>query len=132
VTVAVTPDQAKALKVVEGRGEMSLALRGENDFENLASFASHHADKMTLDQLLGMPNMTRRTQMEVYRGAKRDILEFNERVPASAYNNLISTPIAAEVPFFQGPNPDLTPRTIESGAEAGGAESGAEAAGSGS
>jgi len=31
VTLAVTPNQAKALKVVEGRGELSLTLRNPND-----------------------------------------------------------------------------------------------------
>jgi Flp pilus assembly protein CpaB len=67
VTLAVTPAQAKALKVVEGRGEISLALRNpeEGDDELISLNLKRASTRVTLDQLLGPSK--RGTQMEIYR-----------------------------------------------------------------
>ncbi len=129
VTLAVTPGQAKALKVVEGRGTLSLTLRGDDDFTEFTSFNGHQARSMTMEQLLGLPYMTRRTTMEVYRGNDLTTKTFEEHVRVDDRSgNLISTPIAAEVPLIGSPQQavkQLPGDAVETGgAESGGAESG--------
>lgn len=124
VTLAVTPDQAKALKVVEGRGTLTMTLRGEDDFSEFTSFDSRQSQHMTLEQLLGMPMMSRRTTMDVWLGGAKQTHVFEERIDVSHESgNLISTPIAAEVPTFVEPGraPQsigatiITPTDIEAG-----------------
>ena len=72
VTLAVTPDQAVALRVVEGRGTMALALRHPDDILNDGRLAG-----MTMDRLLNRPSS--RERIEVYRGRAISQVEFRER-----------------------------------------------------
>ncbi|QDU76561.1 hypothetical protein Pan97_36130 [Bremerella volcania] len=76
VTLSVTPDQAVALRVVENRGTMALALRHPDDVDANAQFAG-----MTMDQLLNRP--VARERIEVYRGHSISQVEFRERFRAN-------------------------------------------------
>jgi pilus assembly protein CpaB len=100
VTVAVTPKQAKALKIVEGKGDLTLALRREED-NMIFPVSMGGSDAMTLEQLLGLPAAQRTLKMDIYRGGTKASLRFDEESqPASGRprSDLISTPIAAEFP----------------------------------
>ena len=125
VTLSVTPAQAKVLKVVEGRGEITLTLRNPDeefgDFEfapvnldnnevrlgnggllspvsfnsNVSSSAtsSTSADahssmdmvledarqRVTLDDLLGIPSQPVKKTLSVYKAGAREVLEFEEQ-----------------------------------------------------
>ncbi len=96
VTLGVTPEQAKALKVVEGRGEMTLALRASDDVGQIISIG-HQSRKMTLHQLLGLPDRVTKT-MELYKGGEKEVITFDQRVDVSndPLGGFISTPIAAD------------------------------------
>ncbi|GAA4439354.1 Flp pilus assembly protein CpaB [Bremerella cremea] len=72
VTLAVSPDQAVALRVVEGRGTMALALRHPDDVKPDGQLAG-----MTMDRLLNRP--ISRERIEVYRGHSISQVEFRER-----------------------------------------------------
>lgn len=100
VTVAVTPIQAKALKIVEGTGDLTLALRRAED--NLVLPVSHGSDAMTLEQLLGLPAPRRITQIDIYKGSKLERVRFDEAAlpieERDRFGDMISTPIAAEFP----------------------------------
>lgn len=79
VTLAVTPDQAETLRVVEGHGVLSLSLRNPHDREVLEL-----VDAKELADILGRPaSPNRRTvdQMEVYRGGEMTRLEFDGNHP---------------------------------------------------
>jgi pilus assembly protein CpaB len=147
VTLAVTPSQAKVLKVIQGRGEISLALRNPKDDLDFAPFdigeinpnignVSHRsgslarhataadadADRETIDQLfvdgservtlndlLGIPRAKPKKAMEIYRGGQKDIIEF-EVDPESGYELLdrggrIRVPIAHDTPPQVNPPP---------------------------
>lgn len=94
VTLAVSPDQAKILKVVEGRGELSLTLRNPED---VMMPVSQRTTKITLEQLLGPQFTPRVTKMDIYRGGAKESLVFEEfGVSDDQLGSLISTPIAAE------------------------------------
>jgi pilus assembly protein CpaB len=146
VTVAVTPQQAKILKVVEGRGELSLALRHPDDTIDMAPFdigqldptlgalnfgagvipVSHKdatgrndrtsdrtgandagsvdgiigdsAERVTLDDLLGFGREPEKRQMEIFMGASKNVVEFeqpaDEPAPVLLKSSRIRTPIA--------------------------------------
>ncbi len=154
VTLAVTPHQAKVLKVVEGRGEVSLMLRHpEDDFQflpfdpalertlsdleqigidvpagpgfeqfNAARTAANTAapgaapeaiegvdrvignaaERITLDDLLGMPSTPKEQKMEIFRGPQKDIQVFEKSTEESLETlhrgGRISTPIV-ELPI---------------------------------
>ncbi len=134
VTLAVTPQQGKMLKVVEGRGELSLALRNGNDNLGVLPFnlgaVSHardainrdaeigsgaittgsgahgtvadlltgNAERVTLDDLLGLPANQPPRQMEIYLGAEKKVIEFARNPEEGARilqrGGRIRTPIA--------------------------------------
>ena len=79
VTLAVSPEQAGALKVVQGRGELMLALRSPDDLEKVGSF-----EPQTLESLLGViveptpPAIT----TDVFRGSNKATNSFTESVAA--------------------------------------------------
>jgi pilus assembly protein CpaB len=99
VTLAVSAIQAKALKVVEGRGELSLILRSPNERDSFISTQSN-SEHLTIDQLLGYPTVTRTRTMDIYQGGKRTTLTFQENVQIEqAIGTQISTPIAANIPL---------------------------------
>ncbi|MFW6125349.1 MAG: Flp pilus assembly protein CpaB [Pirellulales bacterium] len=71
VTLAVTREQANTLKAVEGRGELSLALRHPEE-RDLAGLAS----KVTLEELMGIQPEPEPFTAEIYRGASRQTVTF--------------------------------------------------------
>ncbi len=135
VTLAVTPQQGKMLKVVEGRGELSLALRNSDDnlgvlpfnlggvsqtrkivdngielatggvitgngHGTVADLMTGTAERVTLDDLLGLPANQPPKQIEVYLGPEKKVIEF-ARSPEEGARILqrggrIRTPIAHE------------------------------------
>lgn len=99
VTLAVNPDQAKALKVVEGRGELTLALRNPDDAATLSSLGYEH-HKVTLYQVLGLPEPRPRS-MDIYLGGVKNTVMFGgpqaSRNSSPALDN-IRTPIASDDP----------------------------------
>jgi hypothetical protein len=63
-------------------------------------FTSHSStEKVTLAQLLGLPFITRSTQIDIYRGGQKTTQTFEESVPVNRDfgGALINTPIASEV-----------------------------------
>lgn len=74
VTLAVTPQQASALKVVHGKGTLSLALRGREDDQWIS-----YSEPETLESLLGVsPQMTKTTfTTSIYRGTNQQTLRFD-------------------------------------------------------
>jgi pilus assembly protein CpaB len=100
VTLAVNPDQAKALKVVEGRGELTLSLRNPEDAATLSSLGYEH-HKVTLYQVLGLPEPKGPKSMDIYLGGVKSTVTFGG--PAVTTNQIpaadnIRTPIAADDP----------------------------------
>ncbi len=113
VTLALTPTQAKAMKVVEGRGELSLTLRNPIEAEEFVSTTTRrdpYGDKVTLNQLMGRKYVVQTHRLQLYNGGKKAELEFRESVPAEErWPELIETPITAD------PLPNLViPGGIES------------------
>lgn len=117
VTLAMTPTQAKAMKVVEGRGDLSLTLR--NPIEAEDGFVSAgptslggsevYDDKVTMNQLMGRKYVIERREVQVYNGGKKETLEFVESVPSKdRFPELIQTPILAD------PLPNLVAPGVES------------------
>jgi pilus assembly protein CpaB len=91
VTLAVTPHQANALKVVEKRGELSLVLRAPDDVVMNAA-----AEPQTLRTLLGLNKPTFST--EVYRGGRLEVNTFrNDESAPMAFTRLpVGSPATAQ------------------------------------
>jgi len=137
VTLSVTPSQAKVLKVVEGRGELSLALRNPKDnfqyapidLSNFNAQVSYRdgalvrhaanidtkadvetmdhllvdgAERVTLNDLLGIPHPKPKREMEVYRAGQKEVLAFeidNESdLQLLDRGGRIRVPIAHDIP----------------------------------
>jgi len=103
VTLAVSPSQAKALKVVEGRGEITLTLRGPIDPEmETVSHVIQQAQKVTLRQILGLPELDEVKKMDIYLGGQKNTLFFGAEVVQPSIspimNGDIRTPVAADQP----------------------------------
>ena len=138
VTLAVTPHQAKILKVVEERGSLSLTLRNPEDkfefvpfdlgmgdglsqanpeqsavpvrhiadreeirgVDTLSRAMASASERVTLEDLLGLPRKPRQMQMEVYKGGNREVFEFEEfnsqRTEILRQGGRIQTPIAGQ------------------------------------
>jgi Flp pilus assembly protein CpaB len=110
VTLAVTPHQAKMLKVVEGRGALTLTLRNNEDrFESvpfdlgmnaensrtagipvaytadsaaigdLNHTIGHASERVSLEDLLGLPRQPKKLKMEIYLGSQLEVHEFDRR-----------------------------------------------------
>jgi pilus assembly protein CpaB len=71
VTLAVSPTQASALKIAEGRGEFSLSMRSPDDGTLAGS-----ARAVTLDGLLNLPRREKPFTTDIYRGGSRQTLTF--------------------------------------------------------
>lgn len=97
VTLSVTPEQAKALKAVEDRGELSLTLRHPEDAESVVSAGLKSDDKVTMDQIIGAPPKPRIASIEIYNGASRQSFTFKDVVKQANNNpDRIQTPIRPE------------------------------------
>lgn len=149
VTLAVSPNQAKMLKVVEGRGELSLALRHADDTLDMAPFnigqldqspdamsvaagvipVSHANDskadradrtgakesnsldgiigdsseRVTLDDLLGFGGEPEKRTMEIYLGATKSVVEFEQ--PAEDLQPTFTPAGRIRTPIAHGPSP---------------------------
>jgi Flp pilus assembly protein CpaB len=73
VTVAVTPEQAHALKITEGRGTFSLVLRSPDD---TIAVSKRDAVK-TIEDLLNLPVRRGNFTAEIYRGSSRSSQTFS-------------------------------------------------------
>lgn len=82
VTLAVSPEQAEVLRVVEGHGEISLALRHPDDQTTFETI-----DARTLEDVLGV-RTTGPREMEVYRGRRVERLIFDENGELSERANV--------------------------------------------
>jgi Flp pilus assembly protein CpaB len=92
VTVAVTPKQASAIKVVEGHGTMALAVRGAEDEELLAA-----AEPQTLTGLLDLPEPEPPFTTEIYRRGRLTTAVFeNGRKTSLVADAFDELPVAAE------------------------------------
>jgi Flp pilus assembly protein CpaB len=89
VTLAVSPRQANALRVVEGRGELSLAMRNPSD-----RVISADSAPQTLHGLLGLVPAQRHAT-EFYRGTARSTVTFTGSAPHSYVREQF--PVRAEV-----------------------------------
>lgn len=135
VTLAVTPQQAKILKVVESRGELSLTLRGDADVDVLPfdlgpsdpflgrlepnpnaaavsltnttsgsstvnTLISDTVERVTLDDLLGLPAKLPTKQVEIYLGPEKTVVQFErnstDQLQLLQHGGRIRTPIAHE------------------------------------
>lgn len=92
VTLAVTSSQANALKIAEGRGEFSLALRNPNDDSLVVS-----AGPRTLQSLLNIPETKKPFRAEVFRGGAKTYIEFPANDTPSAEVK-VTTPIRHDAP----------------------------------
>jgi Flp pilus assembly protein CpaB len=93
VTLAVLPTQAQSLKVAEGRGEISLALRHPDEGMQLQP-VSKMTQSMTLEELVGMP-IAQPRKVEIYRAAQKQVVEFGGDVDSynDPLNQLINSPV---------------------------------------
>ena len=74
VTLAVSAPQAVQLKVAEGHGEISLALRNPED-----RFDTNSMTGLTLRGMLNLPPVPQPFVAEVYRGGRRQTLTFGPK-----------------------------------------------------
>lgn len=86
-TIAVTPYQAQTLSLVEGKGEITLALRNPDDP------AQNITPRMTIGELLGRTTTTvKRKNIEIFLGRERNDVVFEQKsVSETKYD--IPTPI---------------------------------------
>ncbi len=100
VTLAVAPERANRLKIVEGRGIISLLLRDPNDHR----VAQDKLSPETLEGLLGIPPRKGPFVAEVYRKGNRQRVVFDDdQVIDDSLNGLSPRPQAAPQPIQQPP-----------------------------
>lgn len=78
VTLSVTAQQAKILRTVEGRGEISLVPRAIDD---VVATSPQETDQLTLEALLGIGPPTPDPQpvtTEIYRRGQREVIQFEQ------------------------------------------------------
>ncbi|MFT5528310.1 MAG: pilus assembly protein CpaB [Pirellulaceae bacterium] len=98
VTLAVAPQQVSALRVVEGRGVLSLALRNPEDNDLVLD-----DQPRTLNEVLKRTN--NKHKMEIYRGRSLSQVEFDGRgrlTPTPLPAQLATQPTSTDVPPTQG------------------------------
>jgi Flp pilus assembly protein CpaB len=116
VTLAVTADQSKALKVAEGRGDMSLSMRSIGGDVVANSMAG-----VTLEGLLGLPPRLGPAVVDIYRGGDRQTLIFNQGrgrqmiIPPAPANPMAPPPPGAVPPPAPGAVPPAAPGAAPQG-----------------
>ncbi|MBD3672505.1 MAG: Flp pilus assembly protein CpaB [Planctomycetaceae bacterium] len=95
VTLSVLPEEATALKVVEGRGELSLVLRNPQENQQLQSVSIKNS-AMTLSQLLGIQEQQKPKQVEIYRAGQKQTVTFADSSNHSQLNKLIQEPVVEQ------------------------------------
>ncbi|WP_145449490.1 Flp pilus assembly protein CpaB [Gimesia panareensis] len=98
VTLEVSPEQGKVLKVVEDHGVLSLALRNPNENTEVVS-AGRASDRLTLSNILGFIPNQRVSSMDIYRGGSLNTVHFkgNRAYKSQNWIDAIETPVASEV-----------------------------------
>lgn len=98
VTLEVSPEQGKVLKVVEDHGVLSLALRNPNENTEVVS-AGRSSDRLTLSNILGFIPNQRVSSMDIYRGGSLNRVHFrgNRAYKNQNWIDAIETPVASEV-----------------------------------
>ncbi len=91
VTLAVTPEQASALKVVEGHGTMSLAVRGPEDDQLVGRPAPQ-----TLATLLDLPEPEPPFTTDIYRRGRLTTVTFEKGRPAVVAESFGGLPVATD------------------------------------
>lgn len=104
VTLAVGPEQASALKIVEGRGDLMLTLRNPDD----GSFAED-VEPQTLDGLLGWAGPPQSLTTDVFRGNAKQTVAFDAIRPAPAQSRLSSLPVRKRSTTVPTATPDTAP-----------------------
>ncbi|MDZ7619429.1 MAG: Flp pilus assembly protein CpaB [Patescibacteria group bacterium] len=127
VTLACTPDQASALKVIEGRGSLSLVLRGPEDDRLVGTSAPQ-----TLETLLDLPAAKPPVMTHVYRRGQLTTSVFDEGGLLAVSESFSSVPISADTTRTHGVIPVSYVRAGSERAAAAAAERAAAAAPSGS
>ena len=91
VTLAVSPAEAERLRVADGHGELSLTLRGQSTTEH-DEIASTRP--ISIEDIIPMPKpvQLRIPQMEIYRGQKMSVVQFDPR--GSISRRIIDSPNA--------------------------------------
>jgi len=97
VTLAVSPKQANALKIVEGRGNFSLTLRGSADNALVAD-----SGPQTINQLLGIPPKQQPFTTEVWRGGQLQSMTFE--------NDKFVEQTTVDLPIVRSRKPDTNNR----------------------
>jgi pilus assembly protein CpaB len=107
VTLEVTLEEANRIKVVEGKGELSIVLRGKSDAEPIQNVIY----PQTLDQLLGIPPKPAPFTANIYRRNSVQKLTFDgNEVIDNQFTPLQITPSRrATAPTT--PNPNAVPAT---------------------
>ncbi len=98
ITLEVSPEQGKVLKVVEDHGVLSLALRNPNENTEVVS-AGRSSDRLTLSNILGfLPNQSV-SSIDIYRAGSLNTVHFkgNRAHKNQNWIDAIETPIASEV-----------------------------------
>ncbi len=98
ITLEVSPEQGKVLKVVEGHGVLSMALRNPNENTEVVS-AGRSSDRLTLSNILGFLPSQRVSSMDIYRGGSLNTVHFkgNRAYKNENWIDAIETPVASEV-----------------------------------
>jgi pilus assembly protein CpaB len=97
ITLACTPGQAAALKVVEGQGALSLALRGaEEDEEDLLAQAA--PGPQTLQSLLDLPAPKPPVTTQIYRRGRLTTVVFEDGQQVGGTEGFSGLPVPAEKP----------------------------------
>lgn len=115
VTLAVSPEQAQILQVVEGKGELSLAMRSPG-----AEPLGNVPDRLSLEKLLGLvpkpapPPPAPVYTVETYRGTTRQTISFVRPTPGQP--GQLDTPPAptpAPLPRPSDPNKPIVPGGLQ-------------------
>ncbi|MDF1743669.1 MAG: Flp pilus assembly protein CpaB [Gimesia sp.] len=98
ITLEVSPEQGKVLKVVEGHGVLSMALRNPNENTEVVS-AGRSSDRLTLSNILGFLPSQQVSSMDIYRAGSLNTVHFkgNRAYKNENWIDAIETPVASEV-----------------------------------
>lgn len=98
VTLEVSPDQGKVLKVVEDHGVLSLALRNPNENTEVVS-TGRSSERLTLSNILGFIPNQRISSMDIYRGGNLNTVHFKgyRAFKRQSWIDSIDTPVASDV-----------------------------------
>ncbi len=98
VTLEVSPEQGKVLKVVEDHGVLSLALRNPNENTEVVS-TGRSSERLTLSNILGFIPNQRVSSMDIYRAGSLNTVHFKGYRPYKRENwiDSIDTPVASDV-----------------------------------